>query len=287
MLRPPHQALTEADVAELRERLGETIALLERVAADRAILAALPAGERGRLLQAARELFHPDPAARRRLVKTLGRLERARRAQRDDGVLALTGIRALRRLPVFMAPPAFAPQGFAPNHIPPADDDEEIARAGAAANGRPDPDANGDAPAVSVAPRSCYICKRGYAGVHHFYDRLCLACGDLNFAKRTELADLRGRVALVTGARVKIGYQAALKLLRCGARLVVTTRFPRDAAARYAAEPDFGDWRDRLQIFGLDLRHTPSVEAFCRELLGSYERLDFVINNACQTVRRP
>ena len=43
-------------------------------------------------------------------------------------------------------------------------------------------------------------------------------------AKRTELADLRGRVALLTGGRVKIGYQAGLKLLRCGARLIVTTQ---------------------------------------------------------------
>ena len=67
----------------------------------------------------------------------------------------------------------------------------------------------------------------------------------------------------------------------------MTTRFPRDSAARYAEEPDFEQWRDRLHIYGLDLRHTPSVEAFCQTLLGSCQRLDFIINNACQTVRRP
>ena len=94
-------------------------------------------------------------------------------------------------------------------------------------------------------------------------------------------------MALVTGGRVKIGYQASLKLLRCGAELIVTTRFPRDSAARYAREADFGEWAHRLEIFGLDLRHTPSVEAFCRELLATRSRLDFIINNACQTVRRP
>ena len=109
----------------------------------------------------------------------------------------------------------------------------------------------------------------------------------MNFTKRTERADLRGRVALLTGGRVKIGYQTGLKLLRSGARLIVTTRFPRDAATRYASEPDFGEWEHRLEIFGLDLRHTPSVEAFCRELLNTRDRLDFIINNACQTVRRP
>src|SRR6185436_12894541 len=120
-----------------------------------------------------------------------------------------------------------------------------------------------------------------------FYDQLCPVCAGENFAARTKLADLRGRVALLTGGRVKIGYQAGLILLRSGARLIVTTRFPKNAAARYAQEPDFADWGDRLEIFGLDLRHTPSVEAFCRDLVATRDRLDFIVNNACQTVRRP
>jgi NAD(P)-dependent dehydrogenase (short-subunit alcohol dehydrogenase family) len=94
-------------------------------------------------------------------------------------------------------------------------------------------------------------------------------------------------VALLTGGRVKIGYQAGLKLLRAGARVIVTTRFPNDSARRYAGEKDFGDWRDRLEIYGLDMRHTPSVEALCGRLLATLPRLDFIINNACQTVRRP
>src|SRR5206468_6228109 len=108
-----------------------------------------------------------------------------------------------------------------------------------------------------------------------------------NFIKRTELADLRGRVALLTGGRVKIGYEAGLKLLRCGAHLIVTTRFPHDSSQRYAREPDFGEWGHRLEIFGLDLRSPSSVEAFCQHLLATHSRLDFIVNNACQTVRRP
>src|SRR3546814_18615325 len=78
-----------------------------------------------------------------------------------------------------------------------------------------------------------------------------------------------------------------LNLLPAGPDLIVTTRFPRDSAARYAAEPEFGDWGHRLEVFGLDLRHTPSVEAFCAQLLATRPRLDFIINHACQTVRRP
>ena len=131
------------------------------------------------------------------------------------------------------------------------------------------------------------MCKQLYREIHPFYDQMCLPCGDFNFAKRAETADLHGRVALLTGGRVKIGYQAGIKLLRAGARLIVTTRFPRDSAARYASEPDFAEWRERLEVFGLDLRHTPSVESFCHHLLTTRDRLDFIVNNACQTVRRP
>ena len=138
-----------------------------------------------------------------------------------------------------------------------------------------------------VEPQNCYVCKKDYSTIHHFYDQLCPACAELNWIKRTETADLRGRVALLTGGRVKIGYQAGIKLLRAGAHLIVSTRFPRDSAMRYSQEPDFNEWKTRLEIFGLDLRHTPSVEAFCRHLLATRNRLDFIINNACQTVRRP
>jgi len=131
------------------------------------------------------------------------------------------------------------------------------------------------------------VCKAAFSEVHHFYDQLCPRCAELGWEKRHQTADLRGRVALITGARVKIGYHAAIKLLRAGARVIVTTRFPVDAAARYAREEDFAEWRDRLSIYGLDLRHTPSVETFCAHLDRSLDRLDFIINNACQTVRRP
>jgi len=113
------------------------------------------------------------------------------------------------------------------------------------------------------------------------------ACADFNYAKRFQSAPLTGRVAVITGARVKIGFQAALKMLRAGARVIVTTRFPHDAAQRYSREADFADWKDRLQIHGLDLRHAPSVEIFTRFLNRTCSRLDILINNAAQTVRRP
>jgi len=257
----------------LAERLREAIGLLESIARDRSVLAALSEEEQRRLVQAAGLVFNPDIQARRQMVKALESRRKAERAKRDETVLRETGIRTLRRKPVFTTPNVFPPEGFAPQDVPPGSDDAD--------------ERTGPRPSAATDPRHCYVCKRHYTAIHHFYDQLCPSCADLNYRKRTELADLRGRVALLTGGRVKIGYQAGLKLLRSGAHLIVSTRFPRDAAMRYAAEPDFADWSERLEVFGLDLRHTPSVEAFCRELLATRSRLDFIINNACQTVRRP
>jgi NAD(P)-dependent dehydrogenase (short-subunit alcohol dehydrogenase family) len=76
-------------------------------------------------------------------------------------------------------------------------------------------------------------------------------------------------------------------LLRAGATVIATTRFPVDSAIRYSKEKDYPVWKDRLRIYGLDLRHTPSVEIFCRYIETKYQRLDILINNAAQTVRRP
>ncbi|MBA2627294.1 MAG: SDR family oxidoreductase [Gemmatimonadales bacterium] len=250
--------MTRESTGFLRD-VEAAVALLESVAADRGILARVPPELRRRLLNSAGLVYVPDTAARRQMVKATVRERKAAKVRKEDRVLARTGIRTLRRQTVFTTPNIFPPAGF---------------------------ETHGEDPPVTEE-RHCYVCKQAYTTLHHFYDQLCPPCAELNFRKRTESADLRGRVALLTGGRVKIGYQAGLKLLRAGAQLIVTTRFPRDSAARYAQEADFGEWGHRLEIFGLDLRHTPSVEAFCRELLGKRERLDFIVNNACQTVRRP
>jgi NAD(P)-dependent dehydrogenase (short-subunit alcohol dehydrogenase family) len=243
----------------LIDRLRDVAELLEAIAADGTVLRDVPPAERQRFLEAVARVYHPDRIERRRMAKKIDKARKAARVREDQIARSDTGIQTLRRKPVFHSPNVFPPEGFEP------------------AEGQ----------AETREPQHCYVCKKKYTSIHHFYDQMCPECAEFNFVKRTELADLRGRVALLTGGRVKIGYQAGLKLLRSGARLIVTTRFPRDSATRYAAEPDFADWRDRLEIFGLDLRHTPSVEAFCHELIETHDRLDYIINNACQTVRRP
>jgi NAD(P)-dependent dehydrogenase (short-subunit alcohol dehydrogenase family) len=194
-----------------------------------------------------------------RAAKAFRRIERKEQREADRETRAATEIRTARRAAVFVAPPRLVGGTDA-----------------VAAEGR-----------ELTKPRNCYVCKAEFRRVHFFYDAMCEACAELNYRKRFQTAPLHGKTALITGARLKIGYQASLMMLRAGARVIATTRFAHDAAARYAREDDYDAWRDRLQVHGLDLRHSPSVEIFTRFLLATERRLDLVINNAAQTVRRP
>jgi NAD(P)-dependent dehydrogenase (short-subunit alcohol dehydrogenase family) len=238
------------------------VGLLEELVADRARLAQLSTEQRKRLLIAAGRLSQPDRVEQRQFSRAHRKQVKRDRREADEAKLARTGIRQQRLLPTFITPDA-------------------AARAEAHSQRT-----SWEAPEL-IERRACYICKTQLERLHFFYDQLCERCGDFNYQKRTQTADLRGRVAYISGARVKIGYQAAIMLLRSGARVIVSTRFPRDAALRYSREPDFESFKDRLQVYGLDLRHTPSVEAFASHLLASESHLDFVVHNACQTVRRP
>ena len=226
-------------------------------------------------------------------------------AKKDKALLETTGIRQSRRQTIFTpwlhgAVIDRAGDGdVTPNSLKthlhaalPASADADatapaVASSASSAEGDGVRNPAGDSVGTLGDDRNCYTCKNDYRDVHFFYDALCPPCAKLNWNKRNPTGDLSGRVALVTGARVKIGFHAALLLLRAGAHVIVTTRFPRDAATRYAAEKDFTEWSTRLEIFGLDLRHTPSVETFARFLCSHLSHLDFIINNACQTVRRP
>ena len=234
------------------------VRVLRAIEADRSHLTRLTQEQRRELLTLAGLVAKPERHDLVRMAKAFRRAEREAAKERDRKVIEQTGLRVQRRselyTPLWLEPPK------------PEDLDD-----------RPD----------LHQERSCYVCKKPFVKMHRYYDSMCDACGDFNYAKREQTADLSGHYALVTGARVKIGFQASLKLLRAGAHVVVTTRFPIDAADRYSRETDFAEFRDRLRIHGLDLRHTPSVEIFTRFLLEKLPRLDYILNNACQTVRRP
>ena len=136
-----------------------------------------------------------------------------------------------------------------------------------------------------IRARPCYQCKLRYTEVDAFYHQLCPSCAAVNRERREARTDLTGRRALLTGGRAKIGMYIALRLLRDGAETTITTRFPRDAARRFSSMPDSGDWLDRLDIVGVDLRQPGQVVALA-DAIAADGPLDILINNAAQTVRR-
>ena len=225
-----------------------------------------------RLRAAAGKVALPDRLQRRRQARTRRRVAKRDDRVRDDAALEATSNRALKRALAFPK---------APRALDISAEDRALLERQATAR-------NKDGRVRELAePRACYVCKEDYTELHHHYDSMCPKCAALNWHKRVQSADLSGRVALVTGSRVKIGYEIVLFLLRAGARVIATTRFTCNAANRFAKEDDFDSWSERLEFHALDLRHTPTVEAFCAELVEREERLDFLIHNACQTVRRP
>lgn len=147
------------------------------------------------------------------------------------------------------------------------------------------PEAAGPAGHYS-SPRRCYVCKDHFREVDAFYHLLCPACARDNARHRGARAELTGRRALVTGGRVKIGFQLAMMLLRDGAEVMVTSRFPHDTVRRFRAAGS-DEWMDRLTVLAIDLRDPRQVVGLCDELVAAAEPLDILVNNAAQTVRRP
>lgn len=238
------------------EEIEKFIAMIQDMAEQSEIIANIPDDQRIALLSAAGRVSRPDRKYLKQRRKELNKIKRHPLITQERQARASTGIRSARDVDVFEAPAQIT--------ATPSDVERTL-----------------------NSPRNCYICKAEYTRLHHFYDAMCPECAEFNYQKRFQSAPLDGKVALITGSRLKIGYQAALMMLRAGATVIATTRFPVDSALRYSKEKDFSDWKDRLHIYGLDLRHIPSVEIFAGYVEHHYHRLDILINNAAQTVRRP
>lgn len=241
-----------------KDQIDQCISILEILNGDTNQIFEIPKDRRIELITQAGRLSRPQRDEFKKRKKDARKVIKRKAAEKDKHARNKTGIRSARDASVFVAPKMIGPNG---DELKPV--------------------------SVSVAPRNCYVCKDVFTTLHHFYDTMCAACADFNYAKRFQTADLTGQVALVTGSRLKIGYHITLMMLRAGATVIATTRFPVDSALRYAKEEDFETWAHRLKIHGLDLRHIPSVEIFCNYIEQQHDRLDILINNAAQTVRRP
>lgn len=142
----------------------------------------------------------------------------------------------------------------------------------------------------------CYICQYLLLTHHPQYPSLCRPCGDYNLSSSAlslpDALHLEGKTALVTGGRLNLGFRTALRLLRCGAKVIVSTRYPRDAEVRYMQETDHLKWRDHLHVIGADFRAANDVFQLVHLTKGVLEgwhggrnaKLDILINNAAQTL---
>lgn len=240
------------------EEVDQMIALLGKLAKNPVQMFEIEEGKRVEIMKATGKISRPNREEFQQLKKDAKKAAKRKMIERDKHARKETGIRSAREATVFIAPKML--------------EEGKQEKEGAE---------------ELESPRNCYVCKTLFTKLHHFYDAMCPDCGEYNYAKRFQTADLTGQVAVVTGSRLKIGYHITLILLRSGATVVATTRFPVDSAIRFAQEDDYNDWKDRLKIHGLDLRHIPSVEIFCNFIEKRYKRLDILINNAAQTVRRP
>lgn len=97
--------------------------------------------------------------------------------------------------------------------------------------------------------------------------------------------DLTGKVIAITGGNAGIGREAAWKLARMGATVVITSRSAHkgEVALRYVRE------RGRshsVQVMSLDLSSLASVQRFAAELQDRYDRLDVLVNNAGAVLSR-
>jgi len=240
------------------KEIDRCIHILKQLSDNYEDFSALPKETQIEIMKVSGKFSKPDADQLKLRKKTIRNIKRQQVVVKEKKARAATGIRIAREAAVFSAP------------LQISDNAENIHEE-----------------ASLHSPRNCYVCKAEFTKLHFFYDTMCAQCADLNYKKRFQTADLTGQVALITGSRLKIGYQATLMLLRSGATVIATTRFPADSALRYSQEKDFIEWEDRLHIYGLDLRHTPSVEIFCSHIEQTFDRLDILINNAAQTVRRP
>lgn len=141
--------------------------------------------------------------------------------------------------------------------------------------------------AVPMKKKYCYICLQELEQTSPHNEAMCPHCGQLNYEKRLQSVDMSGHIAMVTGGRIKIGYEIALKLLRANSKVIVTTRFPNDAGMRYASEPDYHLWRENLHIYSVDFRNLPLVAQMIEWIKSNFPYLSIIVNNAAQTIRRP
>ena len=163
------------------KEIDHCIGLLTHMVNNGEDFVSLPKEKQIELIKIAGRLSRPDRHQLKQRNKAIRKSKRQQIVATERKVRAATGIRLAREAAVFSAP------------LQLSDDTESTKRS-----------------LALESPRNCYVCKAEFTQLHFFYDTMCPGCAELNYQKRFQTADLRGQVALITGSRLKIGYQATL-----------------------------------------------------------------------------
>jgi NAD(P)-dependent dehydrogenase (short-subunit alcohol dehydrogenase family) len=106
---------------------------------------------------------------------------------------------------------------------------------------------------------------------------------DNQFTTHTELFDLSGKCALVTGGTKGIGMMIARGLLQAGARVVVSSRTADACAEAQHLLSEFGD----VHAIPADLSSHDECQRLAERVTSDAERLDILVNNAGAMWREP
>lgn len=106
---------------------------------------------------------------------------------------------------------------------------------------------------------------------------------DNQFATHTELFDLSGKYALVTGGTRGIGLMIARGLLRAGARVIISARTADTCAQAQRLLSEFGD----VRAIPADLSRHDECLRLADLVEADSERLDILVNNAGAMWREP
>ncbi|MGH7815433.1 MAG: SDR family oxidoreductase [Candidatus Binataceae bacterium] len=97
--------------------------------------------------------------------------------------------------------------------------------------------------------------------------------------------EVRGKVALVTGAARRVGRAIAMELAAHGAAAAIHYRGSRDEAGETAAE--IAKRGGQAQVFQADLEQVASIEQLVADVLRTFGRIDILVNSASVFHRTP
>ncbi|MCI0475008.1 MAG: SDR family oxidoreductase [Anaerolineales bacterium] len=101
----------------------------------------------------------------------------------------------------------------------------------------------------------------------------------------SELFDLTGRVALVTGGARNLGFDMATALAEAGADIAITSRKIQDARA--AAQRIAADTARKVVGYACDVRFEDQVAQMVDAVLAEFGKIDILVNNAGNVVSTP